>query len=81
MFLVARRNPQPLSLSDGSDSYRVFVRHWRLENSLFTIQNSPAKCQYPMNIVYSDVEPLENYSPAILHLSPATILEFLVKTL
>ena len=32
------------------------------------MQNSPDNGQYPMTIFYSDVK----YSPAMLHLSPAT---------
>ena len=38
-------NPQPLPLSDGPDNYKMFIRHWRSENSLLAIQNSLAKCQ------------------------------------
>lgn len=38
-------NLQPLPLNDGPDNYRVFIRHWRLENSLLAIQNPLAKCQ------------------------------------
>ena len=38
-------NPQPLPFGDGPDNYRIFIRHWRSENSLLAIQNSLAKCQ------------------------------------
>ena len=54
---------------------RVFIyfnRHRRLENSPFTMQNSPTNVRYPLTIFYSDVEPLSKYSPVTLHLSPAT---------
>ena len=44
----------------------------RSENSLFTTQNSPANVRQPMSILYSDVEPLSQYSPIKLQLSPAT---------
>ena len=43
-------NPQPLPFGDGPDNYRIFIRHWRSENSLLAIQNSLAKCQLPMTI-------------------------------
>ena len=51
---------------------RVFIRHWRSENSSLTTQNSLANVQWPMAIFYSDIEPLSKYSPVTyLHLSPA----------
>ena len=34
--------------------FRVFIRHWRLENSPFTRQNSPANVRKPMAIFHSD---------------------------
>ena len=37
-----------------------------------TAQNSPANVRQPMAIFYSDMEPLLQYSPVRLHLSPAT---------
>ena len=54
---------------------RVFIyfnRYRRLENSPFTMQNSPTNVRKPLTIFYSDVEPLSKYSPVTLHLSPAT---------
>ena len=36
------------------------------------LHDSPANVQWPMTILYSDVEPLSKYSPVTLHLSPAT---------
>ena len=36
---------------------RVFIRHQRLENSLFTMQNSPTNIEELMTILYADVEP------------------------
>ena len=50
----------------------VFIRHWRLENSPLTMQNSRANVEWPMTIFYSDTEPLSKYSPVTLHLSPVT---------
>ena len=38
--------------------YTAGCRHRRLENSLFTPQNSMANGQWPIPIFYSDVEPL-----------------------
>ena len=49
-----------------------FIRHWRLENSTFTMQNSLTNVPYPMTIIYSDLEPLSKYSSVMLHLSPTT---------
>ena len=50
----------------------VFIRHQRLENSLFITQNSLANIKflvaYSMTIFYSDVEPLSKYSPVMIHL-------------
>ena len=48
-----------------------FIRHRRLENSLFTMQNSLTNVLYPMTI-YSELAPLSKYSPVMLHLFPAT---------
>ena len=50
---------------------RVAIRHRRLENSPFTMQNSSTRVQQFMTIFYSDVEPLLKYSPVTLYLSPA----------
>ena len=50
---------------------RVAIRHRRLENSLFTMQNSSTCVQQFMTIFYSDVEPLLKYSSVTLYLSPA----------
>ena len=50
----------------------VFIRHQRSKNSLFTTQISMANIGYPMTILYSDVEPLSEYCPVMLLLSPAT---------
>ena len=50
---------------------RVAIRHRRLENSPFTMQNSSTCVQQFMTIFYSDVEPLLKYSPVMLYLSPA----------
>ena len=49
-----------------------FIRHWKLENSTFTMQNSLTNVPYPMTIIYSDLEPLSKYSLVILHLFPVT---------
>ena len=54
----------------GFGIIRVVIRHSKLENSLFTRQIS--YMWQLMTIFYSDVEPLSEYSPVILHLSPAT---------
>ena len=59
-----------LLLGLGNHRYfRVFIGHRRSENP-FTTQNSPANGHLPMTIFSSDVE--KKYSPATLHLSPAT---------
>ena len=59
---------------------RVFIRHWRSENSLFIMQNSVVNIPYSLRpFFYSDMEPLLKYSPVRLHLSP--LLEFLMKTM
>ena len=50
---------------------RVAIRHRRLENSPFTMQNSSTCVQQFMTIFYSDVEPLLKYSSVTLYLSPA----------
>ena len=50
---------------------RVAIRHWRLENSPFTMQNSSTNVRQFMTIFYSEVEPLLKYSPVTLYLSPA----------
>ena len=55
-----------------SKQLKVFIRHWKLDNSPIILQNSLPNSQKPMTIFYSDVEPLSKYSPAMLHLSPAT---------
>ena len=55
-----------------SKQVKVFIRDWRLDNSSIIQQNSLPNSQKPMTIFYSDVEPLSKYSPAMLHLSPAT---------
>ena len=49
---------------------RVFIRHRRSENSLSTLQNSPAKfCLFPERALL-----FHNNSPATLHCSPATTI-------
>ena len=61
------RNDQDVQ---GFAIIRVIIRRSKLENSLFTRQIS--YMWQLMTIFYSDVEPLSEYSPVILHLSPAT---------
>ena len=48
-----------------------FIRHRRLENPQFTMQNSLTNILYPMTI-YSELAPLSKYSPVMLHLFPAS---------
>ena len=55
-----------------SKQVKLFIRHWKLDNSPIILQNSLPNSQKPMTIFYSDVEPLSKYSPAMLHLSPST---------
>ena len=50
--------------------FRVFIRHWGLENSPATTQNSPAKFRlFPKRAL-----PFHNNSPVTLHYSPATTI-------
>ena len=49
-----------------------FIRHWRLDNSPFTKQNSLTNVPYTKTIIYSDLGPLSKYSPVMLNLLPAT---------
>ena len=54
---------------------RVFIRHQRSENSLFTTQNCPGHVRQPMTTgtFYTNVKYFSKYSPVTLHLSsPAT---------
>ena len=68
-LLVAFNNywwclPTDVSLSKSYLNYRdvyllrVFIRHWRYENSPLTMQNSLANVWWPMTSFFSDVEPL-----------------------
>ena len=60
-----------------TDRLRVFIRHWTLENSLATTQNSLAKfCLFPERALCFDYNP-----PVTLQDSPATPIIFLMKTL
>ena len=66
-YVFNRTGCQKLSMS------RVFIRHWKLKNSPFTVHNSLANVHHlSLTILYSDVEHLSKYSPVTLHLSPAT---------
>ena len=50
--------------------FRVFIRHWRLENSLATTQNSPAKfCLFPERAM-----PFHYKTPVTLQYSHATLI-------
>ena len=46
---------------------------------LCLLHDSPANVQWPMTILYSDMEPLSKYSPVTLHL--LLLVEFLKTTL
>ena len=59
------------NLTSKTDT-RIFIRHQRLENTPFTMKNSPAKVRLPGTIFYSHEETLSKYFPITLHLSPAT---------
>lgn len=59
------------NLTSKTDT-RIFIRHQRLENTPFTMKNSPAKVRLPGTIFYSHEETLSKYFPITLHLSLAT---------
>ena len=77
-----------LNVHGWNSSMGKVVHHWQKRFSLslsgshysgcslaireFTMKNSPADVQQPVNIFYSDEEPLSKYSPVMLHVSPAT---------
>ena len=78
LFVVSFLPPPPqflifsVMVKEDTPVIRVFIRHWRLENYLFTMRKSPANVQKATTIFHSDVEPFSKYSPVMLHLSPAT---------
>ena len=60
--------------------HRVFIRHWRLENSPSTTQNSPAKfCSFPEKALLFH----NNNNILLLHIlyTVLLLLQFLMKTL
>ena len=78
LFVVSFLPPPPqflifvVMVKEDTPVIRVFIRHWRSENYLFTMQKSLVNVQKAMTIFHSDVEPFSKYSPVMLHLSPAT---------